>query len=75
MQVKKIENAPFHNANKLNGRKSPARYGIFKDGVQVGFVLGGGGRLWEAYDLDCKSRILLYSCSTLSDLKKALAGK
>ena len=73
MQVKKIQRAPFHNANKLNGRALRAKYGIFKDGVQVGVVLGS--LVWEAWDLDCKTRLLGFSCGSLAQLKKALASK
>lgn len=73
MQVKKIKSAPFHNANKLNGQKARAKYGIFKDGVQVGVVLGSG--LWEAYSMDCKTRLVDFACGSLSQLKKVLAAK
>lgn len=73
MQVKKIQNAAFHNANKLNGQKSRAKYGVFKDGVQVGVVLGS--LVWEAWDMDCKTRLIGFSCGSLAELKKVLAGK
>lgn len=73
MQVKKIQNADFHNANKLNGRAPRARYGIFKDGVQVGVVIGG--TVWDAFDLDCKTRLIGFGCGSLTQLKKALADK
>ena len=73
MQVKKIKNAPFHLGNKLHGEKERARYGIFKDGIQVGVVLGG--MLWEAYAMDFKTQLLGHSCSSLKQLKECLAKK
>ena len=71
MTVKKISNAPFHNANKLNGQASRAKYGVFKDGVQVGVVIING--VWEAYSMDCKTRLLGFSCGSLKQLKECLA--
>ena len=71
MTVKKIKNAPFHNANGLNGQKARASYGIFDNGVQVGVVLGSG--VWEAYSMDCRTRLLGFACSTLKQLKERLA--
>jgi hypothetical protein len=73
MQVKKIQNADFHNANKLNGQAARAKYGVFKNGTQVGVVLGS--KLWDAWDLECKNRILGFSCGSLAQLKEALASK
>ena len=73
MQVKKIQNADFHNANKLNGQATKAKYGIFRDGEQVGVVLGD--RLWDAWDLEFKTRLIGFSCGSLSQLKDALAKK
>ena len=73
MKVKKIQNAPFHLGNGLHGVKERARYGIFKDGVQVGVVLGG--MLWEAWDMNCKTQLLGYSCGSLKQLKECLAKK
>jgi len=71
MTVKKVEKAPFHNANKLNGQASRAKYGIFKNGSQVGVVIGSG--VWEAYSMDCKTRLLGFSCGSLKQLKECLA--
>ena len=49
--VKKTEAAQFHLGNKLHGRKPAARYGVFCDGVQIGFV--SRGRFgWEAFIKD-----------------------
>ena len=73
MQVKKIKDADFHNSNKLNGQAARAKYGIFKDGSQVGIVIGD--RLWDAWDVDCKSRLIGFSCGSLSELKQVLASK
>ena len=73
MQVKKIQNAAFHNANKLNGQASRAKYGIFKNNVQVGVVLGD--KLWDAWDMDCKTRLLGFGCASLKQLKEVLASK
>lgn len=71
MTVKKISTRPFHNANKLNGQAARAKYGIFQNGQQVGVVVGSG--LWEAYDMECKTRLLSFSCSSLKQLKECLA--
>jgi hypothetical protein len=73
VQVKKIQNAAFHNANKLNGQATRAKYGIFRDGVQVGVVLGS--LVWEAWDMDCKTRLIGFSCGSLKQLKEVLASK
>lgn len=73
MIVKKIQNAPFHNANGLQGQAARAKYGIFKDGVQVGVVLGS--LVWEAYSLDLKTRLLSFSCGSLKQLKSCLKDK
>jgi hypothetical protein len=73
MEVKKIQNAPFHLGNRLHGSKPRARYGIFKDGKQVGVVLGDLS--WHAWDMECKKQLLTFSCGSLADLKKALANK
>ena len=73
MQVKKIQNADFHNANKLNGQATKAKYGIFKDGVQIGVVVGD--KLWDAWDLGLKTRLIGFSCGSLSQLKQVLAAK
>lgn len=73
MEIKKIQNAPFHNANKLNGKACRAKYGIFKNGVQVGVVLGD--MTWDAWDVECKNRIVDFSCGSLSQLKAVLGNK
>jgi hypothetical protein len=73
MQVKKIQNAAFHLGNKLNGQKTPAKYGIFRDGIQVGVVLGSF--TWDAWDMDCKNRLIDFSCGSLKQLKEVLASK
>jgi hypothetical protein len=73
MQVKKIENAEFHNANKLNGQAPRAKYGIFRGNVQVGVVLGS--RVWDAWDMECKTRLVGFSCGSLKQLKEVLANK
>jgi len=71
MTVKKLRNADFHNANKLNGQKTPAKYGIFSNGVQVGWVMKS--RVWDAYNIDFSARLVSFSCATLSDLKQVLS--
>lgn len=73
MQVKKIKNAQFHNANGLNGQAARATYGIFKNGKQVGVVLGSG--VWEAWDMEAKQRLVSFACSSLKQLKQVLAKK
>jgi len=72
MQVKKIQSSGFHNANKLHGSKPHAKYGAFKNGEQVGVVMNHCG-LWRAFTIDCKSHLLGYACSSLAELKRALA--
>jgi len=72
MQVKKIRNADFHNANKLNGQATKAKYGVYLDGVQVGWAQFNG--VWNAYAMDLRTRLVGYSCGSLSDLKRALAS-
>lgn len=67
MTVKKIRNADFHNANKLNGQKSHAAYGLFRDGVQIGHVRCNG-RLWNVFDSN-SNRINSYSFGSLKQLK------
>jgi hypothetical protein len=72
MTVKKIANKPFHNGNRLNGNGASvhAKYGVFQNGQQVGFVVCNG--VWDAYSVEGK-RINSYSCSTLAELKTLLA--
>jgi len=72
MKVKKIGNAPFHNANGLNGQKSTAKYGVFQNGEQVGYA-SQGNSVWNAHTMDGKSRLLSFSCSTLKQLKSCLS--
>jgi hypothetical protein len=74
MQIKKIQNVPFHLANKLHGSKPHAKYGAFKDGVQVGIVMHYCG-LWHAWDMACKNSLIGFSCSSLKQLKEVLASK
>lgn len=73
MEVKKIQNAQFHNANKLHGKRARARYGIFKDGIQVGVVLGDV--TWDAWNNDCTKRLVGFSCGSLRQLKSVLLNK
>ena len=74
MQVKKIKSADFHLGNKLNGSKSPAKYGIFRGDEQVGVVLSTGG-VWDAWDMACRKPLLTHSCGSLAQLKQFLASK
>ncbi len=70
MQIKKIRNADFHNANKLNGQRTHAVYGLFKENEQVGTVRFDG-RHWNAFDFNNK-RINSYSCYLFRDIQEWL---
>lgn len=72
MTVKKIGNAPFHLGNKLNGSKSPARYGIFRGDTQVG-ILFSTGSIWTAYNMNLRPDFLGFSCGSLAEIKSRLA--
>ena len=74
MTVKKIGNAPFHLGNKLNGSKSPARYGIFQGNKQVGFLLSTGS-VWTAYNMDLRPDFVGFSFGSLAQAKQFLAAR
>jgi hypothetical protein len=73
MVIKKLANADFHVGNKLNGSKTAAKYGIFRDGKQVGWAQFSG--VWNAYAIDFRSRLIDYSCGSLAELKNVLSAK
>jgi hypothetical protein len=74
IEIKKTAAALYHIGNKLHGSKSAARYGIFRDGVEVGFV-GRNRYGWTAYVKDAAG--ILRPASTvfarLTELKNWLA--
>ena len=75
MTIQKTKSAAFHVGNRLNGCKPSASYGVFNNGVQVGFVTHGRNGNWDAYTMDGKSRFNGYTCSSLAQLKAAIATK
>ena len=52
LTIKKTSPAPFHNANRLNGSKASALYGVFMGYKQIGFVSRNVCHGWMAYNLD-----------------------
>jgi hypothetical protein len=72
MEIKKIKAADFHLGNKLNGAKSSATYGVFRGTKQIG-VVRRDGLLWNAWDMEARSRLIGYACGSLKQLKETLA--
>lgn len=73
MLVKKIQKRGPHLANRLHGTQGSAKYGVFRDGVQVG-VAWGRGYYWEAFDL-ATWRPMCPPAGSLKTLREALAAK
>ena len=75
MKIKKTAKADFHTANRLNGQKATASYGVFRgEGELVGFATKTNFGLWDAYYIETGERVLGYSCSSLKQLKEKLAA-
>ena len=75
MKIKKIQNKPYHNGNRLHGDGGNvrAKYGVFnQEGAQVGFVVFSS--LYDAYSMD-GDRLNERSFRTLSALKEHLLSK
>ena len=66
--IKKTKSKPFHLGNRLNGNGGNvhATYGVFENGVQVGYACRTGCG-WDAYTKSGK-RMNSYTARTLSKL-------
>jgi hypothetical protein len=75
-EIKKTNAAQYHIGNKLHGSKPAARYGIFCDGVEIGFV-DRNRYGWTAYVKDATGILRPASSvfSKLAELKKWAASQ